>query len=345
MPPGTRSPGTIPTPVRDPVAIYNQATNNGLNTVPFGSENSQINEWAFGPSTLPGFQSTGLAVGLTPEQRDMIAGLEANNAGLDLARVQAMQRMGLLGKMPTGGGGGGAAAAAANRQADIDIAAARRQLGLIAPTYADLARQYEGNQRYLAQQFASSRQGLGQALAQLAIQARAARVANRADTRAYRSDVVTRGAAASAGAQAGYRDLADQLAAQLGTVRQERKGARRSFADARQRISNQMRNARFELRGAVRDLMETNASLADRIAKLELQKQVNSAGAGGGGQLAWSKAWQMLGAQQEIDSINQKILENQAQIDGLNSIPGLTQPTPGTGGHVPPGGYRRPDGR
>lgn len=338
MPPGARG---IPTVERDPIAIYNQATAGGTSPYAGSPENSAINQWALGPSTAPQFASSGLSVGLTPQQRDLIAGLEANNAGLDLARVQAMQRMGLLGQMPSGGGGG-AGAGIANRQIDIDLEAARRQLGLIAPAYADLARQYANNRRYLGQQFASSRQGLGQALTQLAIQARAARQGNAADTRAYRSDVVSRGAAASQGAQAGYSDLAASLANQIGTIRSERKGARRAFVDARQRISNQMRQGRIELRGAVRDLMETNASLADRIRKLELQKQLNlaSGGGGGGGQLAWSKAWQMLGQQQEIDSINQQIAQNQAQIDGLNSIPGLNVPAPSTGPR-----YQRPDGR
>lgn len=274
---------------------------------------------------------------LSPDQKAFIAGgygqTQANQAQIDLLNAQ----LAYIGRAPTGGGGGGGAGAAlANRQADIQIAAAQRQLGTLLPTlYRNAASDYEVQRERALQALRSGRQSYVQTNALLRARGRDTRRENRDQTNAFRSDSVARGASIAPGTEQGFQSLADQLGNALAQIEQQRRGAATQWSDVRSGTRSAVKSAKTQLRGQVAQLVEQQADLRDRIAQLELQKQLNLAGGGGGGDpaLAYQRMMQAYGVQQQILGLQSENDWIQSQIDGVNA----TIDTSGRPGHAPRG--------
>lgn len=277
------------------------------------------------------------ATSLTPDQQSGIAGANANIAGnqaqIDLLNAQ----LAYIGRAPTGGGGGGGAGAAlANRQADIQIAAAQRQLGTLLPTlYRNAASDYEVARERALQALRSGRQSFVQTNALLRSRGRDARRENRDQTNAFRSDSVARGASIAPGTEQGFQSLADQLGTALAQLEQQRRAAGTQWADVRSATQSAVKSAKTQLKGQVANLVEQQADLRDRIAQLELQKQLNLAGGGGGSDpaLAYQRMMQAYGVQQQILGLQSQNDWIQSQIDATNAM----IDTSGRPGHAPRG--------
>lgn len=270
---------------------------------------------------------------LNPTQQAGIAGANANvasnQAQIDLLNAQ----LAYIGRAPTGGGGGGGAGAAlANRQADIQIAAAQRQLGTLLPTlYRNAASDYEVQRERALQALRSGRQSYVQTNALLRARGRDTRRENRDQTNAFRSDSVARGASIAPGTEQGFQSLADQLGTALAQLEQQRRGANTQWGDVRSATKSAVKSAKTQLKGQVANLVEQQADLRDRIAQLELQKQLNLAGGGGGDPaLAYQRMMQAYGVQQQILGLQAENDWIQSQIDATNA----TIDTSGRPGHA-----------
>jgi hypothetical protein len=271
---------------------------------------------------------------------------QATIAGLQAQAAIARARAALMGQMGGGGGGPSAAAiAAANRQADIQIAGAQRQMNTYLPElFRNAAAQHATALERLAAQARTSR-------SQFRTGVKESRRTNRDQTNAFRSDVIARGATIAPGTVKGFQSLEDALAAQI-------TAARTGLKDSLHGVRTARRQSNLELRRNVAGLVEQQADLRDRIAQLEIQKQLNAMGGGGGRGRGSSAALAQLDLMAQMAGINAQIAQAEAEAAAATALlpqgsSERAQAEAAQGSMMPAGStasgnsgrYVRPDGR